>query len=298
MRMLLCVGAASRRIVEEAAQLRVHQIVASRRQVAYPFGYTGLAPDTLVKLVHNLSKGETQVVRDHGGPLQGGYDDDGIEAFDADVAAGFDGLHIDVCALPPTEQHERLVDLCQRYVNQVKLEIGGEHEHASTNKRLLTVVANAGIRADYVVIGAGTHVWADQQLGRVRDTDVVRSALSHAHFLGVKTKVHNMDWIGSRHTVDAFDAYNLAPELGQVEVRAILTMLPPEEARTLLKYAYDSGVWSRWFKDDEGTRVQRAECAIRYLLEDSFVIELIDSVWSETAELYVRGCVQDAIVYG
>lgn len=295
--MRLCVGAASRRIVEEAARLGVHQIVASRRQVAYPFGYTGLAPDTLVKLVRELSGGETQVVRDHGGPLQGGYRDDGVEAFDADVAAGFDALHVDVCELPPIEQGGCLIDLCERYAGKVKLEIGGEHEAPLHNKRLLTTVVNSGIEPDYVVIGVGTHVWADQQIGRVRDNTGVRSALAHARHLGIKTKVHNMDWIGDRRTYE-FDAYNLAPELGQVEVRAILTMLPPLEARTLLKYAYDSGVWSRWFNDDEGTRQQRAECAIRYLLEDSAVTALIGSVWNEGAELYVRGCVHDAIVYG
>jgi hypothetical protein len=298
--MQLCVGAASRRVVEEAARLQVHQIVASRRQVAHSIGYIGLSPETLVKLVRDLSGGETQVVRDHGGPLQGGFTDDGVEALDADTAAGFDSLHIDVCELPHNEQCDALVELCKRYANfDISIEVGGEHEHASWNTQLLSAVLSTGIRPSYVVVGASTHVSADRQIGHMHDHGAVRTALSYAHKTGVKTKVHNMDWVGDRLSYgDTFDAYNLAPELGQVEVRAILTVLPPRTALELLEYAYDSSKWRRWFGTGIGTRVERAECAIRYLLEDPHVIDIINRTWDHDYETFVRGCIRDAIVHG
>jgi hypothetical protein len=299
--MLLCVGAASRRIVEEAAKLQVHQIVASRRQVAYPTGYIGLSPKTLVALVRELSHGETLVVRDHGGPLQGGFDDDGTAAFDADVAAGFDGLHIDVCELPRDEQCERLVQLCKHYRgnSDVQIEVGGEHESPAWNTQLLSAVIIAGVRPSYVVVGAGTHVWADQQIGYVKSESTLRAARAYAHKMNIRTKVHNMDWVGNRLKLDVFDAYNLAPELGQVEVRAVLTALPPNAAIALLEYAYNSGKWQRWFHADEGTRAARAECALRYLLEDDeYVDTYISPDWSSACEDFVRRCVRDAIIKG
>lgn len=295
--MRLCVGAASRRVVEEAAKLKVHQIVASRRQVANPTGYIGLSPAALVRLVRELSGGATEVVRDHGGPLQGGFDDDGVEAFEIDVQSGFDGLHIDVCELPRDQQKARLLELCMRYALDVDVEIGGEHEHAAWNTELLKTVLAAGVRPSYVVVGVGTHVWADRQIGQVHDVRGVHNAISYARKYNVRTKVHNMDWIG-RRTQHQFDAYNIAPEFGQVEVRAILTMLPPDKATALLTYAYDTGRWQRWFDAHEGTYVDRAECAIRYLLDDLRIVELIDGAWSDERETFVRECIRAAIVNG
>ncbi len=276
---------------------------SSDRRVAspgrVPDRYIGLSPESLVKLVRDLSDGETQVVRDHGGPLQGGFVDDGTEAFDEDVEAGFDGLHVDVCELPRERQCEHLVELCGRYADRVDVEVGGEHESASWNTQLLGAVLSAGIRPSYVVVGIGTHVWADRQHGYVHDDRSIRAALAYARKVNIRTKMHNADWLGNRIKLhDKFDAYNLAPELGQVEVRAILTALPPGNAQYLLEYAYQTNMWSRWFYAYEGTHTERAECAIRYLLEDPEVIRLIHDPWSDDSEEYVRRCVRDAIANG
>src|SRR5262245_14331805 len=107
---MIAVGAVSQRVVMVAANLKVPQIVASRRQVNESGGYIGWTPEQLVVIVRELSGGVTDVIRDHGGPFQDGSDDDDWErAFDIDVAAGFDGLHIDVSKLPREEQVEELV---------------------------------------------------------------------------------------------------------------------------------------------------------------------------------------------
>ena len=128
--MRLCVGAASRRVVEEAARLRVCQVVASRRQAGeFTPGYTGHTSATLVQAVKDLSGGATLVVRDHGGPYQNGdEDDDWTAAFDADVDAGFDVLHLDVSLLPRGEQPAELARLCRRYGGRIAVEVGGERD--------------------------------------------------------------------------------------------------------------------------------------------------------------------------
>ena len=113
--MKLAVGAVSRRVVEEAAKLQVHQIVASRAQVNETGGYTGMTSRELVEIVKQQGNGKTEVVRDHGGPLQSGFNDDGIESLQDDVNAGFDGLHLDVCKLPRADQPKTLRALIKQF---------------------------------------------------------------------------------------------------------------------------------------------------------------------------------------
>lgn len=296
--MLLCVGAASRRVVEEAAKLKVHQVVASRRQVDVGGGYIGMDQEEFASVVKSLSHGATQVVRDHGGPLQGGTDDDGTASFDADVVAGFDALHIDVSALPTEDQPLALVNLLKRYRTECDVEIGGERdEQAWLNTLLLTACGVDGVRPTYCVLDAGGHIWADRQRGALRPPDELRTAVNAIHMLEVKAKIHNADWAGNRHCLgNVVDAYNVAPEFGQVEVDALLTVLPFEFADRLLEYAYSSMKWERWFTKDEGTWFDRAKCAVRYLLEDPRAQGL--AKLDEVQEIYVRGRIRDAIVRG
>lgn len=285
--MKLCVGAVSRRVIEEAAKLQVHQIVASRRQVDIGGGYTGLDQQALVRLVRELSDGKTQVIRDHGGPEQGALYDDGVDSLDADVKAGFDGLHLDVCKLPLAEQEKRLSELVRRYRSSTNIEIGGEHDEQKWNERLLEA---SGIEPSYLVIGFNSFVWADRQIGRPLSLRKVK-AISERY--GFKTKIHNADWLGYRQRyADAVGAYNIAPEFARVEIDALLTVLPFTTARSLLTRAYASEKWGRWFNTDQGTWDERARCALRYIINDVNV-----QITSDMEE-YVRGRIRDALVRG
>lgn len=300
--MKLCVGATSRRVVEEAAKLRVHQIVASRSQVESSYGYSGFTPEWLVTIVKDLSDGETDVVRDHGGPLQGGKLDY-LDALHQDVDAGFDGLHLDVCKLPYEEQTDALKHLANEFVgSRVYLEVGGEHESNHWNHHLLTTVLDQGIVPKYAVAGFGSHVWMDRQCGR----PVTRSHLENITRVnsgfGVRTKIHNADWIGKRVWTygETVDAYNLAPELGCLEVDLLLTVLNGNVTDDLLNHAYASGKWRRWFNEEreEGTWFDRAKCALRYLLNDQYVIELTEEFMPDDGERFIRERISEHISRG
>lgn len=299
----LCVGAASRRVVEEAAKLQVRQIVASRAQVNATGGYIGMTPAELVSEVARLSEGRTDVVRDHGGPGQGGFEDDGIEAFDLDVKSGFDALHVDVCKLVPTEQTEALIKLVRRFHDVIEVEVGGEHTDTYWNLHLLERVRAEGVTPTYVVINPGTKVWADTQFGRPMSTKAVEQFVKRAKKIspGTATKVHNCDWWGDRRSLAeaGVDCYNVAPELGAVEVEALLTVLDGSSARALLSAGYASGRWRRWFREDrkEGTSFQRAKCGLRYMQTDHMVAQAWENL-STGQEDYVRGCIRDAIFRG
>lgn len=298
--MKLCVGATSRRVVEEAARVQVHQIVASRSQVEGDYGYSGFTPESLVNTVQKFSDGKTEVVRDHGGPGQGGRLD-AIDALHADVDAGFDGLHLDVCKLPYEEQTDALKHLVNEFAGApVFIEVGGEHEDSDWNHHLLEVTLGEGIIPRYAVAGFGSFVWMDRQCGRpISPTHLENITHINAN-LGAQTKIHNADWVGKRleRYGEFVDAYNIAPELGCLEVDLLLTELNSNAADDLLTYAYDSDRWKRWFKSDEGTWFDRAKCALRYLLNDSHVIELTKEFMPHDGEAFIRARIREHILRG
>lgn len=298
--MKLCVGATSRRVVEEAARVQVHQIVASRSQVEGNYGYSGFTPETLVDTVRKFSDGETEVVRDHGGPGLGGRMDH-LEALHADVDAGFHGLHLDVCKLPYEEQTDALKHLVNEFAGApVAIEVGGEHEENAWNFHLLQVALGENIIPRYVVAGFGSFVWMDRQCGRPIDPKELKLITEDNEAHNVKTKIHNADWVGKRveRYGQTVDAYNLAPELGCLEVDLLLMQLSSNAADDLLEYAYNSGKWSRWFNSNEGTWFDRAKCALRYLLNDDHVIELTKEFMPHDGEEFIRARIREHILRG
>jgi hypothetical protein len=294
--MNLCVGAASKRIVEEAANLQVHQIVASRRQVDIGGGYIGWDQKQLVEIVRQRSGGRTDVIRDHGGPRQGGKEDDGIESFDADVAAGFDGLHLDVCYLPRDEQVLTLISLIERYAPKVEtFEVGGERDDQDWLIQLVTLAYEVyQVKPpSYAVIEAGGHAWADRQCGELQSPWQVDIMTKFLHTLGIKSKAHNMDWVGNKCRYDGhLDAINIAPEFGTVEIDAILMTLQLHDAEELLEKGYTSLAWERWFREDEGTYLERAKCGIRYIIHD---LGLVLNIHQED---FVRNAISESIMRG
>lgn len=296
--MRMCIGAVSPRVIEEAAKLQVHQIIASRRQVDIGGGYTGLDQHDLVTIVSNLSNGKTQVVRDHGGPMQGGTSDDGIDSFDEDCHAGFNGIHIDVCMLHRDDQLRVLGKLINRYVDKVDIQIGGERDEQAWLDVLFTE-ALQHCRPTYAVIDLGGHVHADKQIGTsfMAIEQVYRIAQKY-HHMGVLTVAHNMDWVGHRRRYHgALDALNIAPEFGALEVDAMLAVMVPSNVHRLIDYAYESNKWTRWFGEHEGTVLERAKCAIRYLMHTDEYVRSLTQL-SDNDELFVRSVIRDAIARG
>ena len=293
--MKLCVGAASRRVVEEAARLRVCQIVASRRQAGeFTPGYTGYTSASLVQAVKELSGGVTQVVRDHGGPYQNGNkDDDWTAAFDADTDAGFDILHLDVSALPAGEQPAELTRLCQRYAGRTAVEVGGERDTQEHLNMLLETALKACIPVA-AIAALGGHIHADRQCGHLIPAAravAIEAAYADRH---VAVKAHNLDWLGGRQSYPLAGFYNVAPEFGNTEIDAWLRVLPHDQGQRILDSAYRSGAWRRWFTGTEGTPLERARAALRYRLQTPGVTRVLTA----HDDTHVREAIRDAITHG
>lgn len=291
----LCVGAASRRVTEEAARLRVAQVVASRRQVGETEpGYTGFTSATFAATVRDLSGGATQVVRDHGGPYQNGDDDDDwTAALDADADAGFDILHLDVSNLLPAEQDGELSRLCSRYAGRARLEVGGERDPQDHLDHLVSVALRA-CTPTAAVAQLGGRIWADQQHGHLADLRLARRTADRYGLHGVAVKAHNLDWLPGRRHYDLDGYGNVAPEFGNVEADAWLRVLTPGEAQEVLCYAITTGAWRRWFGTGEGTWFERARCALRYHLDAPAVARILN----RHSDAHVRESIRDAIQHG
>lgn len=299
--MNLCVGAVSRRVVEVAAELNVPQIVASRRQVDIGGGYIGMDAAELVRVVRERSS-VTDVIRDHGGPLQGGKNDDGTETFDADIEAGFDGLHIDVACLPEVVQLSALETLLFKYRDickerDINIEVGGEHDDQSLLNAIVATTLACGVHPEYAVVDTGAFVWADRQSGNVRSPEAVAEIVRTYHEQKILTKAHNMDWLGRRDRYTGMlDLFNVAPEIGRVETDAWLHVMSTSDADRALSYAFGTEWWRRWFNTDEGTYDDRARCALRYVMEEPYIKEITGGYAHE--DKFIRNRIADALLAG
>ncbi len=258
-------------------------------------GYTGYTSASLVQAVKELSGGETEVVRDHGGPFQNGDPaDDWVAALDADTDAGFDVLHLDVSKLPDgDEQREELTALCRRYGGRIAVEVGGERNTQSRLHFLLEAALKV-CQPRAAVAALGGYIWADRQYGHLVSLHEANqiAVVYGAHQVAVKA--HNLDWAGGRTAYDLPGFYNVAPEFANVEIDAWLHVLPQLQGRQILDFAYNTGSWRRWFTEGEGTWMERGRCALRYHLAAPEVTRIL----GRHEDRYVRGAIRDAILHG
>lgn len=304
MTMRLAVGATSRRLVQVAAELGVHQIVASHAQVKIGGGYTGMDQTELVALVRanqptTAHRTRPHVVRDHGHV---------ITELEADIVAGFDGLHLDVESYADVDREDALRDLGLRFASAGPyVELGGEHMAHDRNLELLRFWYDLGFGVVWnLVLNDGTFTWADRQVGRLRSTpvevhDKARQLATTSRGYqpdAPKFKLHNCDWIPYamlRQYADVVSVYNVAPELGRLETDVILMLKTPSVRYELLSHAYGSGMWRRWCKPTEGSADDRARCALRYLqVSDPFVRRELTEL-SDEDEAFVRGVLREWI---
>ncbi len=306
---ILGVGVVSRNTVDAAIEvantLKLDvQLVASRRQVDYGGGYTGWDTDAFVRHVRELDAGGfVQIVRDHGGPWQGTNEDwmTDEEAMDAaynsigaDIAAGFDGIHLDPSLHNPTDT--QVIDAVLAMAEWISscsddqpstppfLEVGGEEQSAEAGSlslpiRLVRVLRDqVGWDTAFAVAQVGTKVIEARNVGTV-DTAAVLNAVAELRPYDTKLKVHNGDYMYP----DDFEmlahlgvgGVNVAPEYGVLETRALLSLLPTKEGDRFLEIAYESGMWKKWLDrhsvlDDR----QRAILAGHYVFEDPEVRDM------------------------
>ena len=308
---LLGIGPMSVNCVDASIELaNEHEVpilmIASRRQIdseEFGGGYVNnWTTEEFAKYVTDKDKkGKVLLARDHGGPWQSTKEkedklslrramDSAKSSYRADIAAGFQVLHIDPsvdihCQPNVDEVLDRVFDLyefcwsqAQKSNQELIFEVGTEEQSGSTNSQEeLDYTLNAIKRfcsrnklpqPTFVVIQCGTRVMEMRNVGSfdspVRVANEIPAEIQLPKMIeicnrhGIFMKEHNTDYLSDEglqwHPRMGIHAANVAPEFGVAESKALVHVLEANGLEALadrfLKAAYDSNKWDKWMLEN------------------------------------------------
>lgn len=307
---LLGVGPMSVNCVDATIELaNEHEVpilmIASRRQIdseEFGGGYVNnwTTEEFASYVTDKDKKGKILLARDHGGPWQSIKEkeaqlglrramDSAKSSYRADIASGFQVLHIDpsldIHGHPDVDEVlDRVFDLydfcwtqAQQARQEVIFEVGTEEQSGSTNtqeeldytlyaiKKFCT--QNKLPQPTFVVIQCGTRVMEMRNVGSfdspVRVANEIPAEIQLPKMMeicnryGIFMKEHNTDYLSDEglqwHPRLGIHAANVAPEFGVAETKALVNVLEQNDLENLaelfLNTAYDSNKWDKWMLD-------------------------------------------------
>ncbi len=281
-------------------------MIASRRQIdseEFGGGYVNnwTTEDFARYVTDKDKKGKVLLARDHGGPWQSIREkeeklglrramDSAKSSYRADIAAGFQVLHIDpsvdIHGSPDVDEVlDRVFDLyeycwsqAQQAGQEIIFEVGTEEQSGSTNSQeeldyTLNAIKkfctkNKIPQPTFVVIQCGTRVMEMRNVGSfdspIRVANEIPAEIQLPKMIeicnrhGIFMKEHNTDYLSDEglqwHPRLGIHAANVAPEFGVAETNALVDVLETNGlaklAERFLKIAYDSNKWDKWMLDN------------------------------------------------
>lgn len=264
-----CFGPMSKNIVDTIIDIANRYkypitFIPSRRQIEWNGGYVN---NWTTKQFAEYVKTKTKYIaiqRDHGGPGQGLYDDDGYESLKYDCLY-FDSIHID-----PWKKYSEfmegvkwtvdMINFCYNLNPTLYFEVGTEEairkfKISEINELLLKLKQQLSDkiwkRIIFCVIQSGTGLLDGINIGnynKVQLNDMINIIKSY----GKQSKEHNGDYIDTNDIKSRFNnrlnAINIAPELGVIETKVVLKSIinNQDDINLMYKLCYDSGKWRKW----------------------------------------------------
>ena len=281
-------------------------MIASRRQIdslEFGGGYVNswTTEDFARYVTDKDKKGKILLARDHGGPWQSIKEkeeklglrramDSAKLSYRADIAAGFQVLHIDpsvdIHGSPDVDEVlDRVFDLyefcwsqAQQARQEIIFEVGTEEQSGSTNSQeeldyTLNAIKKFCIQnkipqPTFVVIQCGTRVMEMRNVGSfdspIRVANEIPAEIQLPKMIeicnrhGIFMKEHNTDYLSDEglqwHPRLGIHAANVAPEFGVAETTTLINVLETNGlaklAERFLKIAYDSNKWDKWMLDN------------------------------------------------
>jgi len=254
-------------------------LIPSRRQVDWDGGYvnnwtTKEFADYIGRKSKNPYLHDIILERDHAGPNQGSYMDDGLTSLKYDCE-DLDIIHIDPWKKHPglyegIEATISMIEFCNSINPYLKYEIGTEESiRKFTLEELETVIRTVRNRlgaifykVKYIVIQCGTSLKGTTQTGvydKSKLIDMVALCIKH----GLLSKEHNGDYQSSEDIYGKFmvglNSINIAPEFGVIETQTYLQTFNDinvgryEEIPfldTFYDICYQSKKWEKWVDKD------------------------------------------------
>jgi len=240
-------------------------IIASRNQVDYVTGYVCTTTE-LVKQIKQYKNLNLLLCRDHCGPYFSDLDrglplEDAIDrcmkTIAADIANGFDLIHIDVSRIDDNQLYyaKRLIEYALSLNPDIMLEFGSEDNTGiDINSSLARIDVQLGFLNPYkknikfFVTQTGS-LTKDNQAGTfdINRNQEIGEQIRAAGFL---FKEHNADYfteedIQNRITA-GIDSLNIAPQLGKVQTDLLKEFAPTDLWLRFEDFIYSLNFWQRW----------------------------------------------------
>lgn len=280
---ILSIGPMSKTCIDAAASISRRydvplQLIASRRQIdckSFGGGYVeNMTTESFASYVKSLNAPKVFLARDHGGPWQGPAETtnnldeqqsmkSALQSFEADIAAGFDYIHIDpsIAIQNETLTSEKIIErllelyagcheLAQKYnrAGQISYELGTEEQsgYGSDLTQMEDFILNAKNFCtknkvplpSFLVVQTGTKVMETQNIGIFGTTgetlttdflNYIKDTVTLCEKHDIALKEHNADYLSDSalalRPVLGIHASNVAPEFGVTETRALLCAL-------------------------------------------------------------------------
>lgn len=250
--------------IEFANQYDCHiMFIPSRRQVDYLGGYVNnWTTETFSKYVRNRTT-NILLKRDHGGPGQGLYYDDGFVSLNHD-SNYFDAIHIDPWKVVSSfkegcEYTKKMIDYCFNINNNIIYEVGTEQSifrYESSQLDDLLSYLKTNLSADkfekikFAVIQSGTSLKETKNTGSYDKQRLLEMILVCKKY-NLISKEHNGDYLPVFLINEKFncglDTINIAPEFGQIETKTYLNEIKNESMfESFFNICYDSKKWEKW----------------------------------------------------
>jgi len=271
--------------------------IPSRRQIEYNGGYVNnWSTEDFAKYVYSKSK-YIAIQRDHGGPNQGSELDDGYESLMCDCK-WFDSIHIDPWKSYPNmedgiEWTINMIQYCYNINNNLYFEIGTEEAirkfevseidyFLSRIKQKLT--DEIFQRILFCVIQSGTGIKNGINTG-IYDETRLKNMIQTVKKYNLYTKEHNGDFMSDKILKNRFEtglsSLNIAPELGILETKTILSGGQALYNASLYNLCYKSNKWKKWVDDyfvPEKNKNKVIEISLHYLFSTESVIKIKEDI--------------------
>lgn len=266
------IGPMSKNVVDAAIEFcnetgNTLGFIPSRRQIDWDCGYVNnWRTQTFAEYI-NKNTNKILIQRDHSGPKQGTYDDDGVISLANDVKY-LDLIHID-----PWKKYSNyeeglaetisLIMMCHALNPNVEFEIGTEEairrfEIEELDNLVSDILEILGPKISkqikYLVIQSGTSLKETTQTGNY-DSARLSKMIKIGKKYNLLTKEHNGDYIPVSTIKEKFnlglDAINIAPEFGLIETQTYLDNIKDDVIFN--KYwgiCYKSDKWIKWVSKD------------------------------------------------
>ena len=263
-------GPMSKEIIEILAKYTKEQnyplmIIASRNQVDYVTGYVCTTAE-LAEQVKQYKNPNLLLCRDHCGPYFSDLDrgrsiEDAIDrcmkTIAADIAAGFDLIHIDVSRIKDNQLHyaKQLIEYALSLNPDIKLEFGSEDNTGiDINSSLARIDIQLGFLNPYKdnVVFFVTQTGSLTKDGQAGSFDVERNRAigEQIRAAGFMFKEHNADYFTAediQQRIDAsVDSLNIAPQLGVMQTKLLKEFAPADLWTIFSDLVYNQNYWQRW----------------------------------------------------